>query len=253
VADDPLGNEVPELSGDAPPASNARLRIEGRDFPPTQWSQLVALQDGQAPQRAAILERLARRYWRPVYYYVRALRPVSPADAQDLTQQFFARLLSGGRLSSLSPERGSFRGFLKTALRNFVVNAHDGPRARARLVFAFDEADAAWPGHGNAGPEEAFDRAWAQTVLDEALARLKEELAFKRKELQYELFAAYCLGDEEVTQKALAARFSVTEAQVEHHLAEARRRLRRAVQQVLREQVGAGKGLEEELKLILIR
>src|SRR5260221_4766653 len=88
-----------------------------QEFPETRWSQLLELRDPAHPRYAEHLERLAKQYWQPVFHYVRALRR---SDAEDLTQQFFAMLLSRRDLEKLSPERGSFRGFLKTALRNFL-------------------------------------------------------------------------------------------------------------------------------------
>src|SRR5262249_18458052 len=65
-------------------------------FPETQWSQLIQLHDPASPRRQEILEGLAFRYWKPVYHYIRVLRPISAVDAEDLTQQFFTTLLQRG-------------------------------------------------------------------------------------------------------------------------------------------------------------
>src|SRR6185369_5234403 len=90
------------------------------DFPETRWSQLLELRDPAHPRYAEHLDRLAQQYWKPVYHYAKALRR---ADAEDVTQQFFAMLLARRDLENLSPDRGSFRGFLKTALKHFVLSA----------------------------------------------------------------------------------------------------------------------------------
>src|SRR5579862_3433162 len=141
-----------------------------RQFPETHWSQLLELGDPANPNYAPNLERLIHQYWMPVYHYVRSLRPVAPPEAEDLTQQFFTMLLDRGSFAKLAPERGSFRGFLKTALRYFLIDqdrtasAH-APRDGARF-FPFDQAEASWKdarkGVPVSGPEEAFDQEWAR-------------------------------------------------------------------------------------------
>src|SRR5262245_12395514 len=147
----------------------------GGVFPETQWSRLLALRDQDGAKRRELLESLAQRYWAPVYHYIRALRRVSADDARDHTQEFFAVMLSGGRLDRLSPERGSFRAFLKTALRNFLTDADRAARARSP-TFPFHEAEAAWQRRPEDSPDRAFDRAWGWTVLSEAVEILLAEL-----------------------------------------------------------------------------
>src|ERR1051326_3827289 len=95
---------------------------QGRQFPETHWSQLLELGDPANPHYVDNLNRLIHQYWRPVYYFVRSLRPVATPEAEDLTQQFFTMLLDRSAFTKLAPERGSFRGFLKTALRYFLID-----------------------------------------------------------------------------------------------------------------------------------
>ena len=110
-----------------------------QEFPETRWSQLLELRDPSHPRYAEHLERLAKQYWSPVHHYARALCR-GDADAEDLTQQFFAMLLARRDLEKLSPDRGSFRGFLKTALRNFVLSAGRANAVRTTVPLR-DEAD----------------------------------------------------------------------------------------------------------------
>jgi RNA polymerase sigma factor (sigma-70 family) len=220
------------------------------EFPETQWSQLLALGDPDHPRRPELLEKLIAGYWRPTYLYVRAIRRVSAEDAEDLTQQFFTMLLARRDLEKLSPERGSFRGFLKTALRHFLASAGRAERARPAL-FPYAEAEAAWQSHPDLPPDEAFDRAWARTVLLDAVERLKRELLSSGRVRPFEIFEAYCLKDEKVTYQALAQRFGVSEDEIRNRLREVRLRLREILRRLVREYLGPDENIDQELAFIL--
>lgn len=152
-------------------------RPGAKGFTTTHWS--VVLQAGQTadPRAQAALERLCCAYWYPLYAYVRRSGH-DPASAEDLTQEFFARLIAKEWLADADPLRGRFRTFLLTALQRFLVNewhrghcrkrggrtefvALDAERAEER--FLLEPADAATP-------ETLFERRWAVTQLDRALA-----------------------------------------------------------------------------------
>lgn len=211
---------------------------------------LLELRDPDHPRRGELLEGLARTYWKPVYHYVRALRRVGPTDAEDLTQQFFATLLARGDLDRLAPERGSFRGFLKTALRNFLTSADRSAAARRRL-FTFEPVDEGWIAEAPLGPDEIFDRAWGQAVLAEAVERLRAELVEKGKAVHFEIFEAYCLREEPVTYEALARRHGLKADDVRNRLREVRARLREIVRRLLREYLGPDESVDDELAFIL--
>lgn len=212
------------------------MRPVSHDFPETSWSQLLELRDPAHPRYAEHLERLAKQYWSPVFHYAQAL---SRADAEDLTQQFFAMLLSRGDLLRLSPERGSFRGFLKTALRNFVTSAARAEAIR-KAVPLRDEADFR-------SPEQAFDREWARGVLIEAVARLRRESA----PVPFEIFREYCLEESGASYADLARRHGLSEDDVRNRLREARQRLKEILEGQLRDYLAPGQDLEAELRFIL--
>src|SRR5689334_22649966 len=90
-------------------------------FTTTHWSVVLAAADEGAPAAAGALERLCRTYWYPLYAYARR-RGSSPEDAQDLTQEFFLRLLGKHYLSQIDPVRGRFRSFLLAAFKHFLAN-----------------------------------------------------------------------------------------------------------------------------------
>src|SRR5213083_3311319 len=93
-------------------------------FASTHWSVVLAAGQGASPQAAEALEKLCRTYWYPLYAYVRR-RGESPHDAQDLTQEFFARLLARNYLGSVGREKGKFRSFLLAALNHFMADERD--------------------------------------------------------------------------------------------------------------------------------
>lgn len=238
---------------------------KGRHFPETRWSRLLNLGDSSSPNYAPTLDDLIRQYWMPVYHYVRALRPVGPTEAEDLAQQFFTMLLDRGSFAKLSPERGSFRGFLKTALRYFLIDqdraakAH-GPRNGARF-FPFEQAETAWEdarkGIPVSTPEDAFDREWARGVLLDAVSKLKDSLLAEGKELYFTLFAELWnegpQGDPSggASHAHLARKYSVTESDVANYLRLVRQRLRSILKEIVKDYLGPGENAEDEVRFIL--
>ena len=90
-------------------------------FPTTRWTLVVAAGDLERPEARSALVSLCENYWYPLYAYLR--RRGYPADqAQDLTQEFFIRVLEGRYLDRADPERGRFRSFLLSALKFFVAD-----------------------------------------------------------------------------------------------------------------------------------
>jgi RNA polymerase sigma-70 factor (ECF subfamily) len=250
-----------ELVGNVPFAG------EDRHFPETHWSQLLELGDPANPNYAPNLDRLIHQYWMPVYHYVRSLRPVAIPEAEDLTQQFFTMLLDRRSFSKLAPERGSFRGFLKTALRYFLIDqdrtaqAHS-PRDGARF-FPFDQAEASWKdarkGVPVSGPEEAFDREWARSVLVEAVSRLRQSLQAEGKDLYYTIFSEVWSGgapegaSPSSSYAELARKHGLTESDVGNYLRLVRQRLRSILREIVTDYLGQGEHAEDEVIFILSR
>src|SRR6266404_2101345 len=141
------------------------------EFPSTHWS--VVLAAGEAPGAAAwqALEKLCRIYWYPLYAYVRR-QGRSPEDAQDLTQEFFARFVEKKYFRLANRERGRFRTFLLTCLKNFLINEWDRARAAKRGGGAAHvplDALAAESLYNQElsndfSPEKIYERSWALAV-----------------------------------------------------------------------------------------
>lgn len=150
-------------------------------FDTTRWTLVLRAGSDDGASQAALAD-LCRAYWLPLYIYVRR-RGHSAHDAEDLTQGFFADLLSRNAVKRADRTRGRFRTFLLTALTNYLHNAHDRSRAERRggkvEKLSIDTREAAalleQLGDGGLSPDQAFDRSWAIALLDRARRRLRAE------------------------------------------------------------------------------
>src|SRR5512136_965615 len=167
-----------------PPGAAPSSAAEGRHatFVTTHWSVVLTARRSDTTRAQAALARLCQTYWYPLYAYVRR-RGYSPHDAQDLTQEFFARLLGQNWLAQADRERGRFRTFLLAALSHFLANEWDKARAQKRggsiqlVPLQLDNAETRY-GQEPADPltpEQCFERRWALALLDEVLNRLRQE------------------------------------------------------------------------------
>ena len=146
-------------------------------FPQTHWSMVLHAQSND-PEALA---ELCRNYWYPIYCCARRLTP-SPSDAEDLTQGFFAMLLSRESLRTASQEVGRLRSFLITALKRYSAGKYRRGAAMKRgggkAVVEFDALNAehryALEPRDGLTPEREFDRAWARQLLASVLTKLGE-------------------------------------------------------------------------------
>src|SRR5262245_59956324 len=104
-----------------PRASGAESGSGDAWFKTTQWSSVLHAADSNDPAAEASLSRLCQTYWYPLYYYIRRLGH-GPEDAQDLTQEFLARLVHKDYLKGVKQEKAKFRSFLLVALKGFLEN-----------------------------------------------------------------------------------------------------------------------------------
>lgn len=210
-------------------------------FASTHWS--LVLRAGRQADTAAhvALEWLCRHYWFPLYAYVRRRVP-DVHEAQDLTQEFFVRLLEKDVLAAASPERGKFRSFLLTAMKNFLANEWARARAakrggdRERLSLDWDQGESRIslePQH-ELTPERVFERQWALTLLDVVVERLQREFIEAGKARQFELLKETLTGDRQAVDYAAVA--SELEAS-EDAVRQAAHRLRKRYRELLREEV----------------
>jgi RNA polymerase sigma factor (sigma-70 family) len=210
-------------------------------FVTTRWSVVLTAANTEGPQVRDALEHLCKTYWLPLYAYVRR-RGRSPEDAQDLTQEFFARLLKGNWVERADRQRGKFRSFLLTAMNRFLADEWDKSRAQKRgggaqaVPIQLDTAETRYgldPADSTT-PEQIYERRWALAVLEEVLRRLRGEY---EEEGRAEHFAALnpCLIGERdaLPYGELAAKLGVSEGTVKSAV----HRLRQRYRQLLREEI----------------
>src|SRR5438874_11153815 len=150
-------------------------------FPTTRWTMVVAAGDPHRKEARSALVSLCENYWYPLYAYLR--RRGHPADqAQDLTQEFFIRVLEGRYLDRADPEKGRFRSFILTSLKCFVADEQDRHRAHKRgggvlVQLEFSSGEERYqrePSHDET-PERIFERRWALSMLERVTGRLRDE------------------------------------------------------------------------------
>jgi RNA polymerase sigma-70 factor (ECF subfamily) len=142
-------------------------------FESTSWSLVLS-----ASGNPALLEQLLRAYWGPIYAYIRRSGR-SRDQAAELTQEFIAQaVLERDLIQKADPQRGRFRTYLKTALRNFLVDQHRRATAKGRAPDGFildSDALAQFEPADTDDPTRAFERLWATAVLSRTLARLEAD------------------------------------------------------------------------------
>jgi len=218
-------------------------------FATTRWSLFLDARDPGTSRRA--LEEICRAYHAPVLAYVRG-HGYSQSDAEDLTQEFFARFLEGRWDTGVDPHRGHFRAFLLVAVRRFLISsdvaAHTLKRGGGTLQLNGDQELEQIEAPEGDSPEQAFHRAWALAVLERSFARLREETARAGKSQLFEQLSPY-LGERPATDEyqrmseELGLR-SNTIAVAVHRL---RARLRELVREELADTCGGPAGVEAEL------
>jgi RNA polymerase sigma factor (sigma-70 family) len=233
---------------------------EGRPvFVTTHWSVVLSARKKDSPQSAAALETLCRTYWYPLYAYVRR-QGHSPPDAQDLTQEFFARLLQKDYLKAAAREKGRFRTFLIVALKRFLANEWDRVRAQKRgggqplLSLDAEVAEERYrvePVEG-ATADRIFERRWALTLLDRTMTRLREEFTAAGKAEEFKRLKA-CLTAErgDISYAEIAAALGQSEGTVRVVVHRLRKRFREIFREEIAHTVSSTEEIEEEVRYLM--
>jgi RNA polymerase sigma-70 factor (ECF subfamily) len=191
--------------------------------------------------RAALaLERLCTRYWYPVYVFIRR-RGSEHHAAEDLTQAFFTHLLEKETLKKVDRQKGKFRSFLLTAATNFLTNEWDKRQTLKRggqnQIISLDDTAEELYSHEPVElltPEKLFERRWAFTLMNQVLARLKEEYIATDKA---ELFAQLEPGLTDGVNPGLYADWAAALDMSEGAVRVAVHRLRRRFGELLRSEI----------------
>ena len=226
-------------------------------FATTHWS-VVMLAGADSAGALEALEKLCRTYWLPLYSYVRR-RGYSSYDAQDLTQGFFVRLLRLRSFSGVSRDKWKFRTFLLAALNHFLSDERDRARAEKRggrqaiILIDANEAEQRYLQGANleAEPDKAFDRRWALTVLEEALARLQDEYVASGRAEIFEHLLVYVSSEASPGDyDTLAPRLGMSASAMAVAVHRLRQRYRECIRLELAQTVASPQDLEEEMKYL---
>jgi len=220
-----------------------------RTFQTTHWSVVLGAGQNDTTRAQDALGRLCQTYWYPLYAYVRQ-RGHSPQDAQDLTQEFFARLLLRKTLREIKREGGKFRSFLLTAMNHFLVDEWRKLKAEKRgagqiVSLEGREAETRY-GHepvDRITPEKLFEQNWALALLDTVYARLEAEYQEQGKERVFDVLRFCLMGERgQVPYAELAKQLGLAENTVKTLV----HRLRGRYRELLREEVGKGVATQAE-------
>lgn len=217
-------------------------------FPTTRWTLVRAARAPEVRKRA--LDELLGLYWQPVYAYLRR-RGLDAEDAEEVVQELFAALLSPGALDRPDPARGRLRSWLCGAAEHTLAHRREAERAQkrgggARAVSLDTEGMEAWLADTSASAEEAFHRAWADGVLQRALASLRTEHADR-----VAVIDAVFASAEPPAYRDLAAANGMSVPQLKSFVFRARGRLRELALAEVRETVATPEDADAELAELL--
>jgi RNA polymerase sigma factor (sigma-70 family) len=224
-------------------------------FTTTHWSVVLAAGEQNTPESAEALERLCATYWYPLYAYVRR-RGYSPEDAQDLTQEFFLRLLRRHYLGQIDPGKGKFRSFLLAAINHFLADEWDRASAVKRggrvrfLALDPDSAEQQLAGALNRhSPEQLFERCWALALLQEVLSRLREEAGQAGHAGHFEELKIFLAGEKPpVSYTELAAKLGSSETALRKEVQRLRHRYGELLREEIARTVADPREFQEELR-----
>jgi RNA polymerase sigma factor (sigma-70 family) len=223
-------------------------------FPTTRWTLVVAAGDPHRKEARSALVSLCESYWYPLYAYLR--RRGYPADqAQDLTQEFFIRLLEGRYLDRADPEKGRFRSFLLTSLKFFVADEEDRQRASKRgggmvVPLEFSSGEERYqrePAHDET-PERIFERRWALSVLDRVVEKLRDEFVQHGRPEHFERLKVFLLGQSDAPYAALAHELNTSAGALKVAIHRLRKRYRELFRQEIADTVADPADVESELR-----
>ncbi|MGH7969758.1 MAG: RNA polymerase sigma factor [Limisphaerales bacterium] len=243
------------------PIEDAWLVTQGvgnaTEFRTTLWTTVLAAGKESSLDSDAALARLCQTYWPPVYAYIRKRVP-SPEQAEDLTQGFFARFLEKHYVSRAQRNRGRFRCFLLTSVENFLCDEHDHAMALKRgggqpllsldVALMGEEQEPASP----MTPALAFEKRWAQTLLNRVMQRLREEHREGSRAELFERLQSQLWGETStIPYEELSKRLGMSNV----HLRVAAHRMRQRYREILREEiaqtVSGCEEIEDEIRHLL--
>jgi RNA polymerase sigma-70 factor (ECF subfamily) len=230
----------------------------GIAFTTTQWSMVLEAQ-GESPAAQEALEQLCRTYWRPVYSFIRR-QGTRTEDAEDLTQGFFALLLERKDLNTVRKEKGRLRSYLLASVKNFLADEvrHamavkrgkgqrliplDDIRERDRIDIERSERLTA---------DQIYERRWAFTVLEQVMARLRDEYRSAGNLRFFEQMKKMLMDKpNRPSQAQVASEFDMTENAVKQAFYRFRQRYQILLREEIAHTVAVPSDIEDELRHLI--
>ena len=229
-------------------------------FHTTHWTVVLTAATPDAGQQGDAFAQLYLTYWPPLYAYVRR-RGLSPMEAEELTQDVFARLVSKQSLSGLQREGGKFRSFLLKAMANFLADEWDRAQAQKRgsgqkpLSLDAEDGEARFQALAVAGeltPESAFEKQWAVTLLEHVTEQLRLEESKAGKGDLFEDLRPHLQSDRAGLPYAeIATRYSTSEGAIKVAVHRLRQRYGRRLREEIARTVSSPAEVDEELRHLI--
>jgi RNA polymerase sigma factor (sigma-70 family) len=244
------------MTGSSPDQNTMHTVVGPSDFPTTRWTFVVAAADPQRKDAHSALVSLCEGYWYPLYACVRR-RGYSADQAQDLTQEFFIRVLEGRYLDRADPEKGRFRAFLLTSMKFFLADEADRNRAQKRgagnvLSLEFSSGEDRYQREPalDETPERIFERRWALSMLDRVVERLRDEFVQQGRLEHFERLKVFLLGQSDAPYAALAREMNTSEGALKVAIHRLRKRYRELFRQEIADTVADPAEVESELRFL---
>jgi RNA polymerase sigma-70 factor (ECF subfamily) len=222
-------------------------------FRTTRWSLIARLREDPGSSASSALEELCEIYWPAVLAFLRR-RLGDSERARDCTQGFFTDLLERDALLQADPDRGRFRSFLLKSLQNFLANEQRRERALKRggglsPISLESPVDAVAMGADAKDPEQAFQRAWAVTVLEKALDELRSNYQQAGKAEAFEILRPFVTPSDALPAVAeLARRLGKSEGAVKVQVHRFRNQFGEALRDVILDSVHSEADVESEIQ-----
>ena len=225
----------------------------GGRFATTHWSVVLSAGDCGSSQAERSLAILCENYWFPLYAFVRRSGH-SAEDSQDLTQEFFVRLLDKNFLAAADRQKGRFRTFLLAAMKHFLANEYDRARAKKRgggqTIVPLEDLEARYCREpaDTLTPERIFEQQWALALLSQVLAQLQAEMVTSGKATLFDAIKGHLTGDHTASHATIAAQLSMSEGSVKTAAHRLRRRYRELLREEIAQTVAGPDEIEEEIR-----
>ena len=211
---------------------------------------------GESPAAQRALEILCRTYWRPLYGFARR-QGLTREEAQDLVQEFFARLLEHRNLDMVRREKGRLRSYLLVSLKRFLATERQraggvkryksGPHIPLDELLESEVTDFELAETFSA--DRLYERRWALAVLEQVLARLESDYQAANNAVLFDHLKEFLVGEQDrPLQAEIAAQLGMTENAVKQAFHRFRQRYRVLLREEIAHTVIAPGDVEDELR-----